>query len=199
MESSSRVKQSIGILTFSILCILFGAFFLTRISCFKKVSSNIVSLSIQNMDNQIVYNKNGFQLVFQRQGYFSGSFLTFGGFVDRKNMPFDGNMEAISWPKVFPLYEKHPDFLKCSSPGKSEVMNAIENITLYAATPEARRQINEALVFDPDRIYHPTIKIQGALLEEVEFTHDGTHLTIQNPTSHILVELIERIDSPPTL
>ena len=160
--------------------------------------------------NELYVEAGDFDVFFALREPFSETYMLFGGDPVTHEAAFNNFwLAAISMADARPIYEKHPDFYMCASPGAARAKKAVKTMniiagdsdvldTLNAAVSEFNRRIGKG----GDRV---AVRLEGVKLEMTaaivrEADQDMLdRLPKQARSNFFLVESVEMVEAKTAL
>ncbi len=119
---------------------------------------------------EIIVSLTNLDIHFERSGSFSETYTVFGGSdLSKENMIEKISIYGIPMDKAISIYERYPDFHKCSSPGAALAKNELVDLHIIPVDSEVLNilkntisQYEKNLNNDGDRI---SVKLEGEVLK----------------------------------
>lgn len=123
-----------------------------------------------NEDEELIVDAGDLDVYFELTQSFSETYMIFGGQrLNHKNAIGSVTLSAIGMADAIPIYERYPDFTRCSSPGAAQAKNAVNQMNLVAADSdvldtlkEVLSEHNHSIRQGGDRV---CVKLDGAVIE----------------------------------
>ena len=123
-----------------------------------------------NEDEALVVDAGDLDVYFMLNESFSETYMVFGGQkLTHKNAIGNVTLAAIGMADAIPIYERYPDFHRCSSPGAAQAKNAVNQMNIVAADSDVLDTLKEVLSDHNDSIRQGgdrvCVKLDGAVIE----------------------------------
>jgi hypothetical protein len=121
-------------------------------------------------DDELIVDAGDFDVYFDLMEPISETYMVFGGqHMKHKNAIGSVTLAAISMTDAIPIYERYPDFHRCSSPGAARAKNAVNQMNLVAADSDVLDTLKTVLSEHNDSIRQGgdrvCVRLDGAVLE----------------------------------
>jgi hypothetical protein len=105
-------------------------------------------------DSAVIRDTGDLRIQFDRRAGFSGTFMIFGGHIDRAlpNSFTDTTVAGLDVEDARVLYRRYPDFHLCRSPGARVAQSRVQTLSLIARDRSVSDVIEQALALHMDRI-----------------------------------------------
>lgn len=155
-------------------------------------------------DNELYVEAGDFDVYFALLEPFSETYMLFGGDRVTHEGAFNNFwLAAISMEDARPIYEKHPDFYRCASPGAARAKKALQTMNIVTADSYVLEALNEAVSEFNDRIGQGgdrvAVRLEGVKLEMTAAIVRGAdedildRLPQQARSNYFLVETVEMV------
>ena len=123
-----------------------------------------------NEDEELIVDAGDLDVYFMLNESFSETYMVFGGQkLTHKNAIGNVTLAAIGMADAIPIYERYPDFHRCSSPGAAQAKNAVNQMNIVAADSDVLDTLKEVLSDHNDSIRQGgdrvCVKLDGAVIE----------------------------------
>ena len=96
--------------------------------------------------NELYVEAGDFDVYFALREPFAKTYMLFGGDLVTHEAAFNNFwLAAISMEDARPIYEKHPDFYMCTSPGAARAKKAVKTMNIIAGDSDVLDALNEAV------------------------------------------------------
>lgn len=121
-------------------------------------------------ENEFYVEAGDFDVYFSLREPFSETYMLFGGDRVTHEAAFnDFWLAAISMEDARPIYEEHPDFYRCASPGAARAKKAVQTMNIVTADSDVLDGLNAAVSEFNDRIGQGgdrvAVRLEGVQLE----------------------------------
>ena len=121
-------------------------------------------------DDELIVEAGDLDVYFELMEPVSETYMVFGGgHVKHKNAFGSVTLAAISMTDAIPIYERYPDFHRCSSPGAARAKNAVNQMNIVAADSDVLETLKAVLSEHKDSIRQGgdrvCVRMDGAVLE----------------------------------
>jgi len=97
-------------------------------------------------DNELYVEAGDFDLYFELLEPFTETYMLFGGNRETHKSAFNEfSLFVISMADARPIYQEHPDFFMCASPGAPRAKKAVQAMNIIAADSDVLQALNEAV------------------------------------------------------
>ena len=104
-------------------------------------------------DDELIVEAGDLDVYFELMEPVSETYMVFGGgHVKHKNAFGSVTLAAISMTDAIPIYERYPDFHRCSSPGAARAKNAVNQMNIVAADSDVLETLKAVLSEHKDSI-----------------------------------------------
>ena len=160
--------------------------------------------------NELYVEAGDFDVFFSLREPFSETYMLFGGDLVTHEAAFNNFwLATISMEDARPIYEKHPDFYMCASPGAARAKKAVKTMNIIAGDSDVLEALNEAVSEFNRRIGkggdRVAVRLEGVKLEMTaaivrEADQDMLdRLPQQARSNFFLVESVEMIEAQTAL
>ena len=97
-------------------------------------------------DNELYVEAGELDVYFELLEPFSETYMLFGGNRETHKSAFNEfSLFVISMADARPIYQEHPDFFMCASPGAPRAKKAVQAMNIIAADSDVLQALNEAV------------------------------------------------------
>ena len=161
-------------------------------------------------DNELYVEAGDLDLYFELLEEFSETYMLFGANRETHKSAFNEfSLFVISMADARPIYQEHPDFYMCASPGAPRAKKAVQAMNIIAADSSVREALNEAVSEYKNSIGkdsdHVAVYLEGTKLEMtaaiVRKADEDMLDRLPQPSrsNYFLVEYAEMVDAQAAL
>jgi hypothetical protein len=143
------------------------------------------AITVELAETGPIKHTNDFELRFTPKESLKGTFMIFGGHIDRKlqNSFSDYSLGALEINDAILLQQKYPDFHLCKSPGATIAQQKVRNLALIMENQQAADTVEDSISLHSERLAEDgertCIKLHGTHLEprSVELLANGVDIS----------------------
>jgi len=136
--------------------------------------------------SEVVVSSGNMELTFTRGASFGETYMVFGGMVtDRADMITKATVVGLGMEAAIPIFNRFPDFHRCSSPGASLAQGATRQMNIVPANPQVQSKLEQTLAAHEASIQQGgdrvCVRLEGDVLEFASARIDGEDISDQLP------------------